>query len=301
MGGEVSKLIGESGERIAKYIFEEIFGYENNLNGTEIKCLNGGEHNGKTHGIDGLIGNVSQLSNRVLDIGYISVKKTEKIGYNKSDLKKHISDISQGLECFNKSKVLSDFKRRYSNIRSSEVLGILVWISDKDNICTSIQDYMANVNVPTSLTNTIIILDNRRLSFFIETVLQDKKIYKKEKVKFVYHNSGLNPSIQSYYGEKLPFFYLYSNIIAVRIEDNDNVFLKIYYSEEFQENVFRGMMDLAIDYDKLDSLDKIIFSFRNYQKSKHERMIDEILIEYNSYIKTSKIEILGHIQTLKNL
>lgn len=301
MAGEISKLIGESGERIAKYIFEEIFGYENNLKGTEIKCPNEEEHKKKTHGIDGLIGNVSQLSNRVLDIGFISVKKTERIGYNKSDLKKHISDISQGLECFNKSKVLSDFKRRYSNIRNSEVIGILFWISDKDDIYASIQDYVSGINVSTSLTNSIIILDNRRLSFFIDTVLQDKNIYKKENVKFVYHNSGLNPSIQLYYGDKLPLFYLYSNIIAVRIEHNDNVLLKIYYSEEFQENVFRGMMDLAIDYDKLDSLDKIIFSFRDYEKSKHKRMIDEILIEYSSYIKTSKIEVLGHIQTFKNL
>ncbi len=61
------------------------------------------------------------------------------------------------------------------------------------------------------------------------------------------------------------------------------------------------MIDLAIDYDKLDSISKVIFSFKNYVKSQNEQTVEETLIQYQPYFNTEKVEISGHFQTLKNL
>lgn len=309
MAGEISKAIGERGEEVAKKIFQEILGYENILTGLNIDCFKGLEHKlssskseRTSHGIDGLIGDMSELSNRTLDIGYISVKKTEKVGYKKSDLSKHIRDIVYGLECFKKSKTLSDFKKKYSNVKDAEIVGILIWFSDLDDNYQSVEEYLNEFNIPATLYfENLIILDNKKISFFINTILQDKNIFGKENVSFVYHNSGLNPSIQQYYGKKIPLYYLYSDIIVLRINHNNEIILKFYYTGEFEKDILCGMIDLAIDYDKLDSINRIIFSFKNYIKSQNDMIVNETLIQYQPYFNIEKVEINGHIQTLKNL
>jgi len=309
MAGEISKAIGERGEEVAKKIFQEIFGYQEILTGLNIECFNGNEHklgrsksDRSSHGIDGLIGDVSELTNKTLDIGYISVKKTEKVGYKKSELSKHIRDIAYGLECFKKSKRFSDFKKNYSNIKDTEVIGILVYFSDLDDNYKSIHEHLEDYNIPSTLEfNSIIVLDNKKISFFIDTIMQDKKVFGKENVKFVYHISGLNPSIQQFYGEKLPLYYLFSDIIVARITDKDIIILKFFYVSEFQQDVLRGMIELAIDYDKLDSVNQVVFSFKDYVKSSSEEIAKETLIEYQQFLNSAKVEFKGHTETLKNL
>jgi hypothetical protein len=309
MAGEISKAIGERGEEVAKKIFQDIFGYDNILTGIKIDCFKGLDHklpsakkDRTSHGIDGLIGDMSVLTNNTLDIGYISVKKTEKVGYKKSDLSKHIRDIAFGLECFKKSKTFSDFKKNYSKVKDSEIIGILIWFSDLDDIYKSVNEYLDEFNIPANLNfDNIIILDNKKISFFIDTIFQDKNIFGLENVSFVYHNSGLNPSNQPYYGKKIPIYYLYSDIIVTRIVVKNEIILKFFYVGEFEEDILKGMIDLAIDYDKLDSINKVIFSFKDYIKSQNVQLIEEILIQYQPYFNTEKVEINGHFQTLKNL
>lgn len=309
MAGEISKAIGERGEEVAKKIFKEIFGYEEILTGLKLECFKGKDHklgrsksDRSSHGIDGLIGDISELSNKTLDIGFISVKKTEKVGYKKSDLSKHIRDIAYGLECFKKSKKFSDFKKNYSNIRDAEVIGILVYFSDLDDNYKSLNEYLDEYKIPSTLDfNSIIVLDNQRISFFIDTVFKDKNIFGKENVKFVYHISGLNPSIQQFYGDKLSLYYLFSDIIVERITDENSIILKFFYISEFQQDVLKGMIALAIDYDKLDSVDHVIFSFKDYVKSSSEAIAKETLIEYQQFINLTKVEFKGHTETLKNL
>lgn len=309
MSGEISKSIGERGEEVAKKIFSEILGYENISTGISIECFNGENHKiGKaksdktSHGIDGLIGDVSELSNRVLDVGYISIKKTEKVGYKKSELSKHIRDIAYGMECFKKSKTFSDFKRNFSKIKETNLIGILIYFSDLDDNYQSLKEYVLEYNIPSDIDfDNLIIIDNKKISFFIDTIYNDKIKFGNDNVNFVYHNSGLNPSIQNYYGSKIPIYYLYSSIIVTRIIANDELILKFYYAEEFNIEILSGMIDLAIDYDKLDSINKISFSFKDYVKSENQTDIENVLLQYRKNINTSKFEITGHNPTLKNL
>ncbi len=309
MAGEISKSIGEKGEEVVKKIFQDVLGYVNIQTNLNIDCYNGKEHkkpstksDRTSHGIDALIGNISELSNRTLDVGYISVKHTEKVGYRKTDLSKHIKDIALGIECFKKSKTFSDYKKQYNNIKDVELVGILIWFSDLDDIYQSLEEYVKGYNIPSTLDfDSIILLDNRKLSFFIETILKDKNTYGEENVKFVYHNSGLNPANQNYYGKVIPLYYLYSEVLVTRITIKEEVILKFFYISKFEENAFRGMIDLAIDFDKLDSIDKIIFSFKDYVKSESQRDADRILMEYQQFTKPKNIEVTGYFQTLKNL
>nr|WP_322625887.1 hypothetical protein [uncultured Flavobacterium sp.] len=309
MAGEISKAIGERGEDVAKKIFEEILGYDKIQTGIPIECFKGQDHklgknkdDRKTHGIDGLVGDVSELTNRTLEIGYVSVKKTERVGYKKSDFNKHIRDLAYGLECFKKSKKLSEFKKNFSSIKSTEIIGILVYFSDLDELQASVNDYVKEYNVPFDLHfDNIIVIDNKRISFLINTILMDKNKFGKENVSFVYHNSGLNPAIQNYFGSKMPLHYLYSNVIVLRVKKDDQIILKFFYEEEYGDDIFRGMIDLAVDYDKLDSVNQVIFTFKDYVKSQSSSRVEEILIQYQPYFNPQKVEVTGYVPTLKNL
>ncbi|MEG0850766.1 MAG: hypothetical protein RSD71_12955 [Flavobacterium sp.] len=309
MAGEISKAIGERGEEVAKKIFTEILGYDKIVTGISIECFKGKEHklgkakdDRKSHGIDGLVGDVSQLSNRTLDIGYISVKKTEKVGYKKADVAKHIRDLAYGLECFKKSKKLAEFKRNYSNIKDAEIIGILIYFSDLNDLHESLNEYVKDYNIPSDLDfDNIVIIDNKRISFFIDTILKDKLTFGKDNISFVYHNSGLNPAIQNYYGSNMPLYYLFSDIIVTRIKADSEVILKFFYVEEYSDDILRGMIDLAIDYDKLDSIDKVVFTFKDYIKSESQANVQEILIQYQSHFNPEKVEVTGHFPTFKNL
>lgn len=309
MAGEISKAIGERGEDVAKKIFMEILGYDKIQTGINISCFKGNDHKiGKTkddrksHGIDGLVGNISELSNRTLDIGFVSVKKTEKVGYKKSDFAKHIRDLAYGLECFKKSKSLSEFKKQFSNIKDAEVIGILVYFSDLDDLDATVNEYVKDYNIPFDLDfDNIIVVDNRKITFLIDSVLQDKTMFGKDNVSFVYHNSGLNPNIQHFFGSKMPLYYLFSDVLVLRIIQNGEITLKFYYSENYSPDILRGMVDLAIDYDKLDSVSKVIFTFKDYVKSQNQENVQEILLQYQPHFNPEKVEVTGHFQTLKNL
>jgi hypothetical protein len=309
MAGEISKAIGERGEDVAKKIFTEILGYDKIQTGINVACFNGKEHkigkgkeDRKSHGADGLIGDISELSNRTLDIGYISVKKTEKVGYKKSEFSKHIRDLAYGLECFKKSKTFSEFKRNYSSIKDAQTIGVLIYFSDLDDLYASVNDYVKDYNIPFELDfENIIVIDNRKISFWIDSILYDKVKFGNENVSFVYHNSGLNPATQHYYGTKMPLYYLYSDIIVLRITNNNEIILKLYYEEEFSADILRGMIDLAIEYDKLDSINEVIFSFKDYVKSQNEAKVQEVLLQYQPYFNPNKVDVTGHFPTLKNL
>src|SRR5690606_10009315 len=156
-----------------------------------------------------------------------------------------IRDLAYGLECFKRSKVLSDYKKNFSNIKDVQIIGILIYFSDLDDLDKSVSEYTLEYNIPSDLDfGNIVIIDNKRISFWIDSILQDKIKFGSDNVNFVYHNSGLNPSIQNYYGSKIPLYYLYSDIIPLRIKnDNGEIILKFYYEGEYNADILRGIID----------------------------------------------------------
>ena len=79
--GEWSKSIGEKGEQIVKFVFEEILNFNALLENQSISCVKGKNHrktsvekDRTTHGIDGLVSYQNPLEDFSLDIGVISSK-----------------------------------------------------------------------------------------------------------------------------------------------------------------------------------------------------------------------------------
>lgn len=310
--GEWSKTVGEKGEKIVDFFFKDILGYKNILHNETIECIKGTKHKVKTakgdkntHGIDALISSVSPLEDNILDVGYISSKFTSDIYPNspKSKFKDHLIDLAHGLECYKNSELSSTINQTYSKIKRTEVTGILVWASNKSPKDENIISKLANIQLDADLVfDKIIVIDNNRLNFFVETIQLVKKEFGKDNVKFIYHNTGINSlSLQSKsYGDFLPIQYLFSDIIPLRIERENKIELLICSKDEFSSECFGKVLDFAKSFDHLHSITSTTISFPNYNELDHKEIIKKQLVKFEHYDFQINFFVKKHIEDFKN-
>lgn len=308
--GEWSRKVGEKGEKIVEYFFNEILGYKTALDDETIECIKGEKHKTNkskktTHGVDGLVSSVSPLEDNVLEIGVISVKYTSKKYPNspKTEFKKHIRDLAYTLECFKYSKLLSNTKKQFQNIDRTDITGILVWTSNKSENNENIISKFSNSILDNDLLfDKIIVIDNDRLTFFVDTVLNIKEKFGEENVKFVYHNTNLNTnSLTSMsYGQFLPINYLYSNIIPLRISNNGEIELLICSKDNFNIKHLHQLLHFAKSFDHLDSTNKVILSFPEYNELDNISDIKSALMNYDKYELNKNLFLKTHISNFKN-
>lgn len=309
--GEWSKSVGEKGEKIVDYFFRDILGYSNILQNESIDCNKGIKHKDKsakgnktTHGIDALISMVSPVEDQVLDVGIISSKFTSKIYPNspKTTFKEHLSDLAYTLECYKNSKLSSDINHNFSNVSKTDITGILVWASNKSNEDESIISKLSNIQMDSSLVfDRIIVIDNNRLNFFVETIHNAKKEFGKDNVKFVYHNTGLNNiNLQSIsYGNFLPIQYIFADIIPVRIQVDGKVELLIFSKDEFSIESFNKLLDFAKSFDHLGTLSTTL-SFPDFNDLEHSPAIKKELIKFGYYKYQKNLFVKKHTEDFRN-
>ena len=309
MAGEFSKKIGDKGEKIVDFIFGEILNFKISHN-LPIDCNRPKEHkriaaksDRTTHGIDGLIYYVSPLQDYILDIGVISSKCTSK-PYPKNSaetLKKHIKDLAETLECFNNSKIKSLINQNVSvsNVKQTETIGILVWLSLGDDLTFDMVSKISNIHIGNELFfDKIILLDNNRLNFLFESIYRSKLVYGADNIDFVYHNTGLNFTRQQegkMFGKDFPIQYLYSNIILLRITNEKNTEFHIYVNELFDTESFNLLIGFIKQFDYLETLDKTIIYYKEY-----DGQLDNSLEEHLSQF-SQRVEVKGFPINFRNI
>jgi hypothetical protein len=310
--GEWSKTVGEKGEEIVNYFFNEILGYKTILSNESIVCNKGLKHkvksskaNKTTHGIDALISAKSPLEDNLLDIGIISSKFTSSIYPNspKTLFKEYIADLAFTIECFKNSKLYSDINQKFSNVNRTDITGILVWASNKSSQKEEIISKVSNIILDNDLVfDKIIIVDNDRINFFVETVQNAKKEFGVGNVKFVYHNSNLNTiGLQSMsYGDFLPTNYLFSNIIPIRVINKNEIEFIIFSKENFSKENFSKLLAFANSFDLLHSVDNIILSFSDYNDLTDEPIILSELLNFDHYEYGKNLFVKTHLSDFRN-
>lgn len=300
--GEWSKSIGEKGEEIVKFIFEDILNFNSLVENATINCIKGTKHKSSsskssktTHGIDGLISYKSPVEDDTLDIGIISSKFTaDKYPKSNGLFKNHLRDLADTMECFDNSKVKNDLNYNFSEVSKTELFGILVWLSNKSDINCDITNQVENILIDSDLIfDRIILLDNNKINFLYESVYRTQQIEKKENVDFVYHNSGLNSTNLQYhsYGKIFPINYLYSDIIPLRIVNDKKVTLSIYINDVFDKNELVQILNFAKSFDHLNAIDKTILHYKKYDKLLNAQMIKEKLVLFPNFTFDKNLEI----------
>ncbi|MDV7699586.1 hypothetical protein N6B72_21965 [Chryseobacterium soli] len=300
--GEWSKSIGEKGEFICKFIFENILNFNSLIENESISCIRGLKHkkstsksNRTTHGIDGLISYRNPLEDHTLDVGIISSKFTADTypKYPSSDFKNYLKDLAQTIECFGNSKKKNEINQNYIEVTKTETVGILVWLSNESDLNYDLISKVDNIQIDSDLVfDKIILLDNNKITFLYDSIFQTKKHFGYENVDFVYHNTGLNIiSQQQSYGKIFPLNYLYSDVIALRIGYKETTYLSIFINDDFEESQFSQILNFAKSFDHLNTVDKIILQFRKYDYLINEKTVKEKLSMFPMYNLSQNLEI----------
>lgn len=293
--GEWSKSIGEKGEKIVKFIFEDILNYNSLQENNSIDCVKGLKHkdssakNNKTsHGIDGLISYKSPVEDYTLDIGVISSKYiVGDYPKNPSTLfKSHIKDLAFTLECFNNSKLKSKLNQNFIEVNKTEIFGVLVWLSNSSSLDFDLTSKVSKIQIDDDfIFDKIIFLDNSKVNFLYESIFRTKEILNNANVDFVYHNSGLNfTSIHGKsYGKIFPINYLYSDIIPLRISDGKNVELRVFINDDFDENQFSQILNFSKSFDQLNAIDKVVLFYKSYDYLLNDNQVKQVLSNFPTY------------------
>ena len=303
--GEWSKSIGEKGEYICKFIFENMLNFNSLIENQSINCIRGLKHKNKTakgnrttHGLDGLISYKNPLEDNTLDIGIISSKFTGDVypKYPNSDFKDYLKDLAQTLECFGNSKIKNEINQNhsYTEITKTELVGILVWLSNKSDLTYDIISKVDNILIESDLIfDKIILLDNNKINFLYESIFRTKEVFGTENIDFVYHNTGLNIISQQEksYGKIFPLNYLYSDIIALRVYSKGTISLSIFINDDFEDSQFAQLLNFAKSFDHLNAVDKIIIHYRTYDYLTNEKSVKEKLSKFPMYSLDNNLEI----------
>lgn len=311
--GEWSKSIGEKGEFIVNFIFEEILNFNSLQSNQSIECLKGLKHkdpssnsNKSTHGIDALINYVSPLEDYTLDIGVISSKFTdsEYPKYPVSKFKQYFSDLAYTIECFNNSKKKNSINQLHSGISKTDIIGVLVWLSNKSAINYDIISEISRIQIDETLVfDKIIILDNARVNFLYESIQRSKELYGNENVDFVYHNTGINLSTLqgNSFGKVFPLNYLYSDIIALRTVNRANeILLSLFINDDFGIEKFEQLLGFALSFDQLQSIKRIEMNFQSFDDLLSKSEIREKLSKFSSYKLDENLIVKSFPNTFRN-
>ncbi|UPZ35310.1 hypothetical protein MUB18_14465 [Sphingobacterium sp. PCS056] len=295
--GELSKSIGEKGEEIAKFLFEEVLGYPNIETGIKLNCIHNLKHKSssakgerQTHGIDGFISYASPVEDEVLDLVIMSSKYTKNpypsITKTKSTFKNHLKDLTQTYECFSNSQIRNGALKQFNGIKRSDTIGVLVWLSEDSPNETSIIGEISNSIIEFDMAfDSVIIVDNARINFLYNSILSMRRLEGNDNLDFVYINNSLNPNsyAEEPFGKTFPIHYLYSDIIPMRIAKEGKIELHIYINMEINEFTAEQIIGLASSINTLGALNKTVLNFKNYSSLDHETTVKGALRKFRQF------------------
>jgi hypothetical protein len=274
--GELQKKIGEHGEKVVLNFIKKI-GWSSPSDGESLQCNKPEKHQRSgasprtTHGIDLFFSYKSKLESFAVDNVLISVKYTSKPYPSppNTKFKEHFKDIAETVECFARSELRHQTNSEYDNlgVRKSNDAGVLFWLSgDREGE----QDVVSRVNgviLDKELEfGNIQIVDNSRASFIYNSISTAERIYSEQNVYFHYAFSSSNFTDQNIekYGKVIPFEYLTSPIIPMRIIDNNNKQKFCISSiENYNDDAMKRLLNFASDISQ-DFSDEFVFLFTRY-------------------------------------
>lgn len=85
--------------------------------------------------------------------------------------------------------------------------------------------------------------------------------------------------------------YLYSDIIALRVENDHKVSLMIFINDDFYEDQLVQVLDFAKSFDHLNAINKTILNYRTYSDLINESQVKSKLVDFPNYKLNNNLEI----------
>ncbi|MCW5212713.1 hypothetical protein VU04_07355 [Desulfobulbus sp. TB] len=307
--GELSKKIGEQGEKIVSQFLQSI-GWHNLSENEELPCIEPKKHSKgndtprRTHGIDLYYSYRSQLESFTVNNIIVSVKYSSKPYPNlpATTFKSHLKDLAQTVECFSKSEFKNEENKNYeyTGVKKCQDIGILFWLTNNNDSDQDVVSKISNIVLDRELKFSVIhIIDNARASFIYDSISAIKRKFTKHDIVF-HHAFGASnfadPSIKKY-GSSLPVEYLTSPILPFRIisKENNNQLFCISCIESFNEESAKRLINFASDV-SLDFSGDFILIFSIYNELEDKTAFDRakrVLGERGSRINIEAMSLEG--------
>lgn len=301
MSGEKSKNSGESGELVTSRLFD-LIGWGTQIKGIDINCFKKDEHDCKKHGVDFLFHQINNLLSDVQDNILVSAKYRQKYpGSPTSELKKFLKDLANAMECF-KFSDRNHLSLRPS-IKQKSITGVIVWLAyDEDpdkGIIEEIDDFR---NTEGLNYNQILLVDNKRANFIIETIDFAKKNSPNSKVEFLYQDTGLNMSSlhKKTSGNVLPVNFINSPILALKLVEEKNEILLLSFIDSYNKEFLKRIIGLSQNLTR-GWANKIIIAFPDYHFLEHNQEVEEVKSLFNDLDFVRKLSIRSYKNDFKTL
>lgn len=280
--GEFSKYVGDVGEEIVGD-FLTLFRWKNMSTNKELPCCTS-SHNKKTHGIDALFIYSSPLQKQSLVNVVVSAKYSSKPYENvKTTFRSHFKDIAQAIECYGKSRTKRDLVKQFKGSSRKDDVGVLFYINDDDSGTNDdIKPQIANTRLDSSLKfNTVHVIDNARADFLYSSLNYIKEKY--HAYEFFCLTTSLNVADDDsvIHSKIMPVEYITSPIIPISVSSGSGRKIILLCDFDFSHESLSLVYNLARKLCAEFSNHYEIY-FRNYNKLKHDPVVDEVQMAANS-------------------
>ena len=274
MGGEWSKLIGETGEDRVKRLLE-LIGWKSLIANYDIPCSFPEKHGNeekrahrREHGLDGSMLYKCPLFDGTQQHAVISVKYSADRYPTEGKLGKkfgeHYRSLTQMCVCYNKSQQFGELTKSDSEVERFPVSGILFWLNhcpedDETSICPALVSTRpdADPGIP------VYLVDNNQAAFLYDSIAFIRRNFGDNYV-FNYQSTGKNLDSRSrrHHGKLLPLQLINAPQIVFRVEQGGKI-LVICSKNPFSEADFKRLCDLA-QYLTLAWATRVVIAFRTY-------------------------------------
>ncbi|RYU87250.1 hypothetical protein EWM62_16175 [Mucilaginibacter terrigena] len=306
--GEQAKRIGELGEEAA-FKFLERIGWTHGQRGVSIPCNDTVKHpDRETHGVDYLKVYSCPLIQQRLVNAVVSIKAKEDTydKYPNSVLKKHLKELSDICNCYNRSDIKSETLSNFivdQIFEHESIVGVLIWIvNNKEEInrdllketSTAIIDGIEDYQFEAAY-----LVDLRRAEYIWEILNHADKNF--DGWEFLYIETGLNyrEDIKIKSGKLLPVEYINSSVIPFKQSKGSQENIVLYTIDNFHEDDLRKLIGLA---NKLSSsfASTIFIIFPDYTNLKHENVVRKVLASFSDADIMEKIKVISYKDYLVN-
>lgn len=309
--GEWSKTIGEYGEKTVEN-FLKLIGWGAAPRGLSVDCLKPKVHIAKedserqTHGIDFYFSYLSPLADGTLKNIHISTKYTAS-SYPNSPVrvfKEYVQELAWGIDCFKYSTEKKEFTKNLRGFKHVEEVGVLFWLSNDQESYDDLAQKVATATIiMDGPINMLYLVDNKRISFIIQSLAYAKQIYPGQRISFFYPNTGKNviPATKTDFGDILPIEYINASILPLRVTDsNGKTGLLLFSIDSYSKTDFAKLIGLSQDLSKSWAA-FINISFPNYDQLLHSAEIREVKMGFQNQAFTENIAVSSYSPSFKSI
>ncbi len=254
MAGELSRRIGEIGERLAQDFIKKLHWIpaEENI---DIKCEYCTEHQKKedtnrtSHGIDFIVAYDCPLVPNTRRNILISMKNSmqEKTKGEVTKVKDDLKELGWAMECYKRSSLKSDINR-YSNASNVEDVGILIKINKDKDASESFLKNLTNKNrMETSQDKEIHFIENKRFDH-VDLALS-YLAFKRYKgvLNYFYpmNNQAYAADVAEIEGLLIPVQHLIASPLTFKYTEGDLKEFIVISSSEFDVGTLERLIGLA--------------------------------------------------------